>query len=200
MLVANTRLVGTKVLSVQTGAPIGQIVKPIVDPSTFKIIAFELAGPLIREASYLTTDSIREYSHFGMVADSIDELVSPSDVVRLEEVLSLNFSLTGLKVETKKGSKLGHILDFTISSDDYMVAQIIVKRPLIKSFNDSTLVISRKEIVEVTDYKIIVKDEESTLKSRAAKEDFIPNFVNPFRNSELSPSPAHTETPGDKDN
>ncbi len=200
MLVANTRLVGTKVLSVQTGAPIGQIVKPIVDPSTFKIIAFELAGPLIREANYLTTDSIREYSHFGMVADSIDELVSPSDVVRLEEVLSLNFSLTGLKVETKKGSKLGHILDFTISSDDYMVAQIIVKRPLIKSFNDSTLVISRKEIVEVTDYKIIVKDEESTLKSRAAKEDFIPNFVNPFRNSELSPSPAHTETPGDKDN
>ena len=200
MLVANTRLVGTKVLSVQTGAPIGQIVKPIVDPSTFKIIAFELAGPLIREANYLTTDSIREYSHFGMVADSIDELVSPSDVVRLEDVLSLNFSLTGLKVETKKGSKLGHILDFTISSDDYMVAQIIVKRPLIKSFNDSTLVISRKEIVEVTDYKIIVKDEESTLKSRAAKEDFIPNFVNPFRNSELSPSPAHTETPGDKDN
>jgi uncharacterized protein YrrD len=200
MLVANTRLIGTKVLSVQTGAPIGQIVKPIVDPSTFKIIAFELAGPLIREANYLTTDSIREYSHFGMVADSIDELVSPSDVVRLEEVLSLNFSLTGLKVETKKGSKLGHILDFTISSDDYMVAQIIVKRPLIKSFNDSTLVISRKEIVEVTDYKIIVKDEESTLKSRAAKEDFIPNFVNPFRNSELSPSPAHTETPGDKDN
>ena len=200
MLVANTRLIGTKVLSVQTGAPIGQIVKPIVDPSTFKIIAFELAGPLIREANYLTTDSIREYSHFGMVADSIDELVSPSDVVRLEDVLSLNFSLTGLKVETKKGSKLGHILDFTISSDDYMVAQIIVKRPLIKSFNDSTLVISRKEIVEVTDYKIIVKDEESTLKSRAAKEDFIPNFVNPFRNSELSPSPAHTETPGDKDN
>ena len=200
MLVANTRLIGTKVLSVQTGAPIGQIVKPIVDPSTFKIIAFELAGPLIREANYLTTDSIREYSHFGMVADSIDELVSPSDVVRLEDVLSLDFSLPGLKVETKKGSKLGHILDFTISSDDYMVAQIIVKRPLIKSFNDSTLVISRKEIVEVTDYKIIVKDEESTLKSRAAKEDFIPNFVNPFRNSELSPSPAHTETPGDKDN
>ena len=32
-----------------------------------------------------------------------------------------------------------------------------------------------------TDYKIIVKDEEKVLKRRAEKEDFIPNFVNPFR-------------------
>ena len=61
--------------------------------------------------------------------------------------------------------------------------RVQIRKPCIgiKRFVDPELIISRKEIIEITDYKIIVKDEEKTLKSRAAKEDFIPNFVNPFR-------------------
>ena len=54
---------------------------------------------------------------------------------------------------------------------------------------DPELTIPRTEIVEITDYKIIVKDEEKTIKDRAENEDFIPNFVNPFRNQEnLTPA------------
>ena len=134
-----------------------------------------------------------------MVIDNIEELVTPDDVIKIQKVLALNFSLTGLKVETKKGSKLGTVSDFTITNNDFIVQQIIVKRPIIKSFVDPELTISRKEIVEITDYKVIVKDEEKTLKSRAEKEDFIPNFVNPFRKSEQDFVPARTKTPADKD-
>lgn len=181
MLVANSKLLGLSVLSVQTGAPVGFIADSIIDPNTLQIIAFSLSGGLVREAKYLDTRSIREYSSLGLIIDNIDELVAPDDVVKLSQILALNFNLLGLKVETKKGSRLGHVLDFTVSPDNYSISQIIVKRPFIKSFNDPTLVISRQEIVEITDYKIIVKDEEKTLKSRATKEDFVPNFVNPFR-------------------
>ena len=49
---------------------------------------------------------------------------------------------------------------------------------------DPELIIPRKEIVEVNDYKIIVKDEEEKIRKKAVKEDFIPNFVNPFREPE----------------
>ena len=199
MLVTSSRFIGTTVLSVQAGGPIASVSDIIVDPDNLKIIGLKLSGPLVRGANILDINSVREYSEYGMVIDSIDELVAPGDVIKIEKVLSLNFNLIGLKVETKKHTKLGHIIDYTLDPNAFIVQQIIVKRPLIKSFVDPELTISRNEIIEVNDYKIIVKDEEKTLKSRAEHEDFIPNFVNPFRKSEQAPSPAETKTLDERD-
>lgn len=194
MLVYNSRLVGATVLSVQAGGPVGRVTHTVIDPDNLKIIAFMLEGPLVdRRQNILDTRSIREYSDYGIVIDDTDELVAPSDIVKLEDVLELNFDMLSLKVETKKGSKLGQIIDYTVNTDDFLVQQIVVKRPLMKRFVDPELIISRKEIVEITDYKIIVKDEEKTLKARAAKEDFIPNFVNPFRTQGRELSSTETD-------
>ena len=182
MLVYNSQLIGTPVLSVQASGPIAQITSPIVNPDNLKILAFKLDGPIINTTNYiLDVKSVREYSHLGMVIDDNDELVGPEDVVKIKEVLDLNFNLIGLKVETKKGTKLGHITDFTLTSEDFTIQQIVVKRPIVKAIIDPELIIHRREIVEITDYKVIVKDEEKVIKARAAKEDFVPNFVNPFR-------------------
>jgi sporulation protein YlmC with PRC-barrel domain len=200
MLIYNSRLIGLPVLSVQDSGRIATISNTIVDPDTLKIIAFRVKGALGPDGgNVLDANSVREYSEFGLVIDSSDELVKDDDVVKISNVIGLNFSLIDLKVETKKGSKLGRVLDFTVTNDNFSVQQIIVKRPAIKSFWDSELIIPRSEIVEITDYKIIVKDEEKVIKERALKEDFVPNFVNPFRKTEQAPAPDHMESPAAPD-
>ena len=195
MLVYNSRLIGTPILSIQASSPIGHIDTIIVDPDNLKIVAFGLSGPAISRgsSSLLDIKSIREYSDLGMIIDSTDELIADDDVVKISKILALNFDLIDLKVETKKGSKLGKVSAFTVDSDDFTVKQIIVKRPPLKAFIDPELTISCREIVEITDYKIIVKDEEKVLKRRAEKEDFIPNFVNPFRGQNLAQIEADKE-------
>ncbi len=200
MLVYASRLIGARILSIQAGGAIAQISEPIIDPDTLKIIAFRLSGPLVNKSpeNILDVSSIREYSNYGIVIDNIDELVAPDDVVKIAKVLELNFNLIGLKVETKKGSKLGKISNYTVTSDNFTTQQIIVKRPVIKSFVDPELTIHRKEIVEITDYKVIVKDEEKVIKARSEKEDFVPNFVNPFR--EQGFAPADNQNLAEKDN
>ena len=191
MLIYASRLTGTPILSMQAAAKIGQVYSPIVDPDTLKILAFYVVGPVInREENILNARSIREYSQYGMVIDSADELVAKDDVIKLSKIIDLNFYLPGLKVETKKGTKLGHVVDFTVTDDNFSVQQILVKRPLVKSFLDPELIIPRSEIIEITDYKIIVKDEEKTIKHKAETTEFIPNFVNPFRKTE---QPAHAK-------
>lgn len=201
MLVAASRLTGTPILSMQATSQIASLGAPIIDPNTLKIIAFYLYGPLVDKAvaNILDVKSIREYSRYGMVIDSIDELVEPDDVIKISDVLKLNFELNGLKVETRKGSKLGKVSDYTVTDDNFSVQQIIVRRPLIKSFMDPELTIPRKEIVEITDYKIIVKDEEKVIKEKVEKEEFIPNFVNPFRKTEQVPSSVDNQSPADID-
>lgn len=200
MLVYANNLIGTTVLSMQTAGPIGRVQLPVVDPDSLKVVAFYLNGPLIdRATNLLDVKSIREYSQFGMVVDSIDELVGPDDIVRLSKIIALNFDLISMKVETKRGTRLGRVLDYTLTSDNFTVAQILVKRPLVKSFLDPELTIPRSEIVEITDDKIIVKDEEKTIRKKAETEEFVPNFVNPFRKTEPVHSPAHTGTPDGTD-
>lgn len=198
MLVYNSKLIGTTILSVQASGAIARISSPIIDPDTLKILAFYVEGPSIGTINnILDVKSIREYSNLGIVIDDADELVSRDDVIKIQQVLELNFNLIGLKVETKKGSKLGKIIDFTATSDDFTIQQIVVKRPTLKSFIDPELVIHRREIVEITDYKVIVKDEEKVIKARAAKEDFVPNFVNPFRTDPTfatSDTESHSDT------
>lgn len=199
MLVYASKLLGAPVLSMQATSSIGQISAFVIDPDSLKIIAFFVSGPLIKNTNILVAKSIREYSKYGCVIDSIDELAEKDDIVKVSKIIDLNFNLNGLRVETKKGTKLGKVIDFTVTSDDFTVQQIIVKRPLVKSFLDPELTIPRSEIVEVTDYKIIVKNEEKTILKKAETTEFIPNFVNPFRKTEPARSPAQTKTPADTD-
>ncbi|MBR3143672.1 PRC-barrel domain-containing protein [Candidatus Saccharibacteria bacterium] len=198
MLITASKFIGTPILSMQASGRIGAITDFIIEPESLKAIAFFTAGPGInKESNILDAKSIREYSNYGCVVDSADELVAYGDVIRIDKVLDLRFNLIGIKVVTKKGTKLGRVEDFTMTEDNYTIQQLIIKRPSIKSFLDSELTIPRSEIVEITDDKIIVKDEEKTIRARAEKEDFIPNFVNPFRKGEFSPSPAQTENPAE---
>ncbi len=202
MLLSGDKLRDVPILSIQAGGMIARTGDPIIDPNDLKIVGFKTTGPLSKsETNILDVRSIREFSNYGMVIDSEEEFVSGDDVIKIKQVLDLGFNLIGLKVESRRGSKLGKVSSFTCTEEDFTLQQLIVQRPAIKSFMDPELLIPRSEIVEVNDYKVIVRDEEKKIKERAAKEDFIPNFVNPFRkNPKPDYAPSQTETPDEADN
>lgn len=191
MLINGSALVNCPVLSLHVGGEIARVVEPIVDPDTLKIIGFKLEGELIRDevGDILPIKSLREFSRMGMIVDSLDEFVKADDVIRIHEVLELNFALPGLKVVTKQKTKLGKVTDYAVEVGGWTVQQIIVQRPVMKALFDPELIISRKQIIEVDDYQVIVKDEHERTKSKLMKDEpteFIPNFVNPFREPDFA--------------
>ncbi|MDO4967328.1 MAG: hypothetical protein Q4E70_00995 [Candidatus Saccharibacteria bacterium] len=196
MLINGSRLIGCPVLSLHIGGQIAKVINEVVNPNDLKIIALEVDGPQTGDGEHgniLDTRSVREYSSLGMIIDSIDDLVTEGDVIKISEIMKLNFSLIGLTVKTKKGTKLGKVIDYTFDSETFSVIQLIVKRPVMKAILDPELVIGRSEIKEVNDYEIIVKDEENKIRQRATKQDFVPNFVNPFKEGAFAPSEAKEE-------
>lgn len=198
MLIRSTRLTDFPVLSLHIGGRIARVVAPIVDPHDLKIIAYRVDGPLVgREVGdILPTSSIREHSPIGFIVDSSDELVAADDIVRVRDVIALHFDLIGLKVVSRKGTKLGKVIDYTADADSGLIQQLIVQRPIFKALIDPELTISRSQIHEVTDYEVIVKDEESKIR-KAAQADFVPNFINPFREPDYAsePSPRDRRSP-----
>ena len=196
MLLLGSKLANYPVMSLQVGSEIARTEYPIIDPKKLKIIAYHLQGPLIHKnpENTLTVDDIRELSSLGFIIDSIDDLVDPSDIIRLSEVIDLNFHLIDHRVETKKGKKLGKVTDYTIDSATFTIFQLIVKRPLMQSLNDSELTINRSQIVEVDDERIIIKHDTETVELGALEtNDFNSGYINPFRKHEVPAEPTETE-------
>lgn len=188
MLLNSNRLLNYPVLSLHLGGPIGVVKEVIINPNDLKIMALRVDGPQTGDGEHgdlLNVSNIREFSNLGIIIDSIDDLVSDGDVVKLDEVIKLNFDVIGLNVKTKKGNKLGKVFDYTFNPESMLITQFIIKRPLLKAFLDPELVIGRSEIKEINDYELIVKDEEEKIKKDIKKQDFVPNFVNPFREGEF---------------
>lgn len=189
MLINASRLEGCPILSLHVGGKIAQVSHCIVDPDTLKIIAFQVEGPLVgREAGeILPVDSIREFSRLGIIVDSVDELIEPDSVIRIRDVLQLNFSLVGLKTETKSGAKVGKVSGYTVDPSSWRVQQLIIQRPFLKSFLDPELIISRQQIVSVDDYKVIIKDDKGKQKATKTAPTLTSSFINPFREPDFAP-------------
>jgi len=168
-------------MGLQTGGELARTKRAIIDPQTLEIIAYELSGPLLdTHPSILRIADVREFSEIGLIVDSSDEFVSPSDIIKLDEIYKLNFTLSGMTVIDEKKHKLGKVDGYTIETGGFLIQQLSVKRPLLKSLNDTQLLIHRTQINEINDTSIIVNSET---KPQPILQVVRGAYQNPFRKS-----------------
>lgn len=181
MLIEGSKLLKYPILSLHTASRIAEVKGLVIDPNFLKVVAFEISATSSRQSLFLEASSVREFSKMGMIVDSDEEFVEKDDVIKLKETIDLGFSLDNMKVISKKKAMLGRIEDFIINTEDFQIMQLIVKRPIYKALIDPELVIGRSDIHEINDSEIIVKSEEGTIMKKSGTLDFVPNFVNPFK-------------------
>ena len=181
MLIEGSKLLKYPILSLHTASRIAEVKSLVIDPNFLKVVAFEISAASSRQSLFLEASSVREFSKMGMIVDSDEEFVEKDDVIKLKETIDLGFSLDNMKVVSKKKAMLGRIEDFIINTEDFQIMQLIVKRPIYKALIDPELVIGRSDIHEINDREIVVKSEEGTIMKKSGTLDFVPNFVNPFK-------------------
>lgn len=181
MLIEGSKLLKYPILSLHTASRIAEVKGLVIDPNFLKVVAFEISAVSSRQSLFLEASSVREFSKMGMIVDSDEEFVEKDDVIKLKETIDLGFSLDNMKVISKKKAMLGRIEDFIVNTEDFQIMQLIVKRPIYKALIDPELVIGRSDIHEINDSEIIVKSEEGTIMKKSGTLDFVPNFVNPFK-------------------
>lgn len=157
MLIAGSRLIDAPVMGLQTGSELARISKPVINPNTLEIIAYELSGPLLDiHPSLLRIADVREFSDIGVIVDSSDEFVSPDDIIKLGEIYQLRFDPIGMRVIDEKKHKIGKVIGYTIDTTGFVIQQLSVKRPFLKSLNDTELLIHRTQITEINNDTIVV--------------------------------------------
>lgn len=183
MLISGDRFTNTPVMSLQTGSELARTVEPVIDPRTLMIVAYRLEGPLLdQDPTLLRIEDIREIGPLGIIIDSADELIAVSDVIKIKEIYELQFHLLGMKVVDEAKHTVGRVAGYTLEAGNFVVQQLRVKRPLLKSFGDTELLVHRSQISKITDHEIIVKSPRVRHTEPIAQP--VQSFENPFRSQQ----------------
>lgn len=184
MMLLGSTLLNTAVMSIQTGGELARTIAPIIDSANLKVLAYEIEGPLLESnaTTLIRLADVRELSDIGLIVDSSDEFVRPEDVIALNEVYSRHFRLIGMNVTDERRQKLGKVVDFTVETGSYFIQQLTVRRPLLKSLNDTELLVHRSQIIEINDSAIVVHSEAKVPEPEL--HEVIGSYVNPFRKPE----------------
>lgn len=181
MLALSNRINDVPVMSLQTGTELARTVGCIIDPGTLHIIALYVDGPQITDKpSVLHVSDIREVSDLGFIVDDSDVLMPTDDLVRLQEIIELDFQPIGMPVHDEQGTKLGKISDYAFEPTTFYIQQLYSHQSLLRNFSTASNVISRDQIVAITKDKIIVKSPTIT-ETTAQAVTQATDFVNPFR-------------------
>jgi len=181
MLILGSRLLHTPVMSLQTGTRLAHTLKPIIDPATLRVLAYEIDGPLLTEKpSFVRTNDIREYGRLGMIIDGNDEIIGLEDVIQIQKIYGLQFSLLGIQVVDEHKRKLGKVDDYTLDTGDFLIQQLNVKRGFLRGITDTGLLINRSQIIEINNTSIVVK-APSVKSAEPVMQSIRGEFSNPFR-------------------
>lgn len=145
-------------MSLRTGAPVAYITQPIIDPNNLKIEGFYCQDSVSKDNLILLYQDIRELLPQGFVVDDHDVLAQPSELVRLKDLLELNFQLPGMPVETQGKEKIGKVSDFATEVETMFIQKLYVSRSVFKSFSTGQLSVDRSQIIEITPRRIVIND------------------------------------------
>ncbi len=160
MLQLSGSFINKPVLSLRTGGAVGTIVTAIINPNNLKIEGFYCTDRFNKGRLILLSVEIRDIIADGIVVDDHEAMSDPKDLVRLQKILDVNFSLIGKKVLTSNKQALGKVEDYAVDNVSMFIQKLYVAQSLIKNFKGGQLSIDRNNILEITDRVIVVQDLE----------------------------------------
>lgn len=168
MLQLSETVLGKHVLSLRTGSSIATVVAPIINPNNLKIEGFYCQDNAEDKQLVLLYQDIRDILPQGLVVNDYDVLADPTDLVRLKDVLDINFDLIGKPVETISREKVGKVSDYAFEGATMFIQKIYVSQSILKSFTGGNLSIDRNQIHEITPKRVIINELLKTAPAGAA--------------------------------
>lgn len=158
MLQLSASLLNKSVMSLRTGGPIATVIGAIINPDNLKIEGFYCQDRYDKSQLVLLCQDIREILPQGYVVNDHDVLVEPEELIRLKNVLALNFELIGKAVVTVSNDKVGKVSDYATETESMYIQKIYVSQSVFKSLAGGSLSVDRNQVQEITPRKIIISD------------------------------------------
>lgn len=157
MLQLSNFFINRSVLSLRASGSVATATRPVINPNNLKIEGFyctsSQGGNLI-----LLCQDIREILPDGFVIDDFERLAEADDLVRLKDILQLNYDIIGKQVVTVDKHKVGKVSDYAVDTSSMYIQKIYSSQSIFKSLTGGSLSIDRSQVQEITARKIIITE------------------------------------------
>jgi len=167
MLQLSQTLLNIPVMSLRTLGVVATAEKPIINPNNLKIEGWYCHDQFTKNTVILLSQDVRDRVPQGLAIDDYERLSDPGDLIRLHDVLELEFELIGKTVITERKRKVGKVNDYAVDRDSYAIQKLYVSQPVYKNFSGGQLSIGRNQIIEITPSYIVVRDTEEKVGAAA---------------------------------
>lgn len=158
MLQLSNAFANKNVMSLRTGTAVARIIRPIINPNNLKIEGFICQDSFNKQELVLLYQDIRELLPQGFVVDDHDVLALPDELVRLHDLLELNFQLIGMQVISQSKERIGKVADFATEVETMFVQKLYISQSVFKTFTGGQLSVDRNQVIEITNHKIVIQD------------------------------------------
>jgi sporulation protein YlmC with PRC-barrel domain len=147
------------VISLQTGEVVAVTRLPVIDIGTLEIQAYRCESVRNKQGLILMARDIRQMAADCLIVDTEEELMEPTDIIRLQAMLQANYNPLDKAVVSDTGRKLGHVEDYSINLETNRIQKLHVRQSILRSWlGNSSLVVDRSQIIDVTPRLITVRD------------------------------------------
>lgn len=149
---------GCPVMSLRIGGPVAIVITPIINPNNLYIEGWYVEDNRSHEQLILLSGDVRDVLPQGLAINDHEVFSQADELIRLKDILTLNFDLIGLHVVSQSGQNYGKVNDFAFETQNFYIQKIYVSRPLVKSLTGGALSVDRSQIIEITNKRIVIED------------------------------------------
>ena len=132
MLLLSAALMNKPVLSLRTNGQVAETYGFLINPNNLKIEGFYCHDRLSRQNLILLNQDIRNIIMQGIVVNDHDVLCTPEDLIRLKEVIDINYIVISKPVITVNKERLGKVKDFAVNSESFFIQKLYVGQPIVR--------------------------------------------------------------------
>jgi sporulation protein YlmC with PRC-barrel domain len=158
MLQLSNSITNIPIMSLRTGGVVATAKQLIINPNNLKIEGWYCEDKFSKRSLVLLAKDVRDIVPQGLAIDDHERLSEASELVRLHDVLELNFGLIGKPVITESKRKVGKVSDYSADMSTLYVVKLYISQPVYRNFSGGQLSIDRSQIVEITSSQITVRD------------------------------------------
>ena len=155
-------------MSLRTGGQVATATSPIINPNNLKIEGWYCQDRFSKDTLILISQDVRDVIKQGLVINDHDNLSEPGELIRLKDVLNIQFDLLGKPAVTTNKKRVGKVSDYAVEIETFYIQKLYLSQPIIKSLNGGTLSVDRNQIIEITDKKVIIQDPLQPVKGNVA--------------------------------
>jgi hypothetical protein len=130
MLQLSQAFINRPVLSLRTGSEIATAQGPIINPNNLKIEGFYCYDRFTKQILILLYQDIRDVIKQGIVVNDHDVLTPVDELIRLKDVMALQFELLGKPVLTTSKQKVGKVSDYAVEVETMYIQKLYASQPL----------------------------------------------------------------------